>query len=86
LVDVRPDFYCLRAIPNTDGKSLAREAHRCDENNPDRRAVYGQCTIVSQRVDYRMAEDILRKSTTSMHDDQRETVRQACSFIQYDCY
>lgn len=76
---------CLNDIPQTDGKDIARRASRCDDNNPERRALNGNCTLVDSQVDHGLAEAVIARANTIIYDYQKDAVRTAASDKRYLC-
>ncbi|HVK61548.1 MAG TPA: hypothetical protein VM432_08360 [Bdellovibrionales bacterium] len=76
---------CLNEIPRTDGKDVSRRAARCDTNNPERRALRGDCTLVDSQVDHALAAEIIARANTVIYNDQKDTVRNAASNKTYSC-
>ncbi|MEK7358621.1 MAG: hypothetical protein AAB250_19400 [Bdellovibrionota bacterium] len=84
-VSVATNRSCLNAIPVTDGKDIAKRASRCDSNNPERRALQGDCSIIDLQVDHALAESVIGKANTIIYEHQKDTVRDAASDKQYSC-
>ncbi len=84
-VEVAANRSCLNAIPRTDGKATAKAANKCDDNNPERRALSGDCTLIDSQVDHSLAEDIISRSTTVIYDGQKDDVRDATAHKTYLC-
>lgn len=85
-VMVRADIRCLQSIGPTDGRSLSRAAERCDANSPDRyRLRGGNCTLIRVHHNYRLADEIISRKTTVIHNDQIETIQLASADKLYEC-
>jgi hypothetical protein len=84
-VAVAANRSCLEAIPTTDGKDIAKRAARCDSNNPERRALQGDCTIIDNNVDHALAQAVIARANTIIYDHQKDTVRDAAADKTYAC-
>lgn len=85
-VNINPNVSCLLSIPVTDGRDVSRRAASCDYNNIERRELQrADCSLISTRVDHQLADEVIRKANTVIHEHQKDTVRDASSYKQYRC-
>lgn len=85
-VRVGINYSCMYNIPTTDGRSVANAAYRCEMNNPERNNLSGKdCREIQANVDHRLADQVIAKANTIIHEDQKDTVRSAATERYYLC-
>jgi hypothetical protein len=85
-ITVGVNYRCLQNIQPTDGRSIASAAYRCEDNNPEKRYISGRtCETLHERTDYRLADEVINKANTVIHEHQKNTVRSAATERTYLC-
>lgn len=83
---VRANLACLQGIQPTDGKALMKAANRCADGNPAARVIDGSCSrnrALDTHAD--LAEDVIRRATTVIYEDQKNAIRDDATDWMYSC-